>query len=95
MSRNTKCGQCKKRLVIYQLRCKECSHYFHKKCLSNKNGGDLICTACLNKYLPFFKVSNNDLLGNFNDKLKAGLPSFSIQSLLDEIKKMKMRVIVS
>ena len=87
--RNTnKCGKCRKRVINLQFRCKECRIYLHKKCVQNNNVEEIMCNACLNKHLPFFKVTNNDFLNNFNDKLNAGnLPSFKIQSLLDEIKK--------
>ena len=85
----TKCGKCKNKLILFQHKCKSCSKYFHKKCLPNLNGDKaFICTACINKSLPFFKLQNLEFLDNLDDKTKYGnCPSFNIQSLLDELKR--------
>ena len=49
---------------------------------------DIICASCLSKNLPFYTISNNDFQENFNERINTGnLPSFRIQSLLDELKK--------
>ena len=91
MRKNPKknCGKCKKKLIIFQHKCKVCSKYFHKKCIKNHNvDKDFICSACLNKSLPFFNLQNLEFLDDLKGKPKFGnYPSFNIQSLLDELKR--------
>ena len=86
---NNKCGRCKKRLILYKIQCKNCQTFFHKKCEPNLcYNKDYVCTPCLNKSLPFFKLQNLAFIDNCTtkDRLEK-CPSFKIQSLLDEMKR--------
>ena len=52
----------------------------------SQNRKDFICSACINKCLPFFKLQNLEFLDNFDKTKLPNCPSFNIQSLLDELK---------
>ena len=97
-SRIAKCFSCKKRIKkdMPVARCTECNQCFHLKCGKITNNPsislDWICSVCTLSALPFFSISNesmklttrgikDDVINFLEDKA----PSFSIQSLLDQI----------
>ena len=77
-----KCNHCKKTIAENNLqhRCKNCSAYFHKKCLSE------ICHECLKTDLPFSGIDNTSLrlmnegMESAKEKLKQ-MPKFKIKTV--------------
>ena len=93
-----KCGKCLKvmRDHLKIINCDVCFNYYHVKCsgitknkfteLKGKNE-KWICFNCISKQMPFSSTDNNDLYLEMENKanLVNPTPSFSIQSLLDEM----------
>ena len=96
-SKKTKCNHCLRRVnknvFVY---CKYCTKFYHLSC-SNTKGKDLPlpqgwhCNKCSLNCLPFSTITDDNLLLNLqgisseNAKRLSNLPSFSIQSLLDQL----------
>ena len=96
-SKKTKCNHCLRRVnknvFVY---CKNCTKFYHLSC-SNTKGKDLPlpqgwhCNKCSLNCLPFSTITDDNLLLNLqgisseNAKRLSNLPSFSIQSLLDQL----------
>ena len=85
--KNRKCTECRKNLINSYHNCTDCGSGIHKKCISKHNGKTLMCTPCLHKHFPFFKISNYQLRETNEKEKFNNLPSFRIQSLIDELKK--------
>ena len=102
--RRVSCFACRKRIKkgISVAHCCKCLYYFHLKCEQlNKNDiaylPDWICTSCTMNVLPFsnvndesMKLANQGLCDADIDFIVDKCPSFSIQSLLDEMPGQKI-----
>ena len=74
-------------MLILQYKCSTCKKFVHKKCMPSQNEKYFICSVCINKCLPFFKLQNLEFLDNFDKSKLPNCPSFNIQSLLDDLKR--------
>ena len=99
-NKKVNCYSCKKRTkkgtpLAY---CRECRHYFHLKCEKINCGKDTqlppdwICSGCIMKAFPFANIDDENMkltsLGVCDDNIEFSVdktPSFSIQSLLDQM----------
>ena len=94
-----KCGKCSKSIFhnFPFFACKKCCNNYHIKCCPNDcmetycSSPNWECDSCVTQQLPFAKVNNNEFSAvihgfkeSYNDVLSA-LPSFTIQSLLDQM----------
>ena len=97
-AKKTKCDTCAKRInkTPKYAFCYSCSKFNHLQCV-NLTGDDLplihdwLCTKCSTKSLPFAAITNDDFLLTMNgvdektNEFLKNVPSFSIQSLIDQI----------
>ena len=96
-TKKTKCNHCSKRVnqnaFVY---CKNCTKFYHLSCSNTKSKDfplpkDWHCNKCSLKCLPFSTITDDNLLLNLqglsseNTERLSNLPSFSIQSLLDQL----------
>ena len=101
-NKKSKCGHCNKkvRMNVSFVYCSCCSNFLHIKCSDNKKEcfplpDDWQCNKCVLKLLPCSSLSDNNLLlflkGFTTTEAEnlSNLPSFSIQSLLDQISGQK------
>ena len=97
-TKKTKCNHCTKKvkLNVSFVYCKYCIGFYHMKCCSIKKKDlplpkDWLCNKCSINSLPFSSVTNDGLLLNLQGitsesaEFVSNLPSFSIQSLLDQL----------
>ena len=93
-----KCGKCLKviRDHLKLINCDTCLKYYHVKCSGTTTNKFLevkgknekwACFNCISKSMPFSNTDNNELYLEMENKanLVNSTPSFSIQSLLDEM----------
>ena len=96
--KKTKCNHCSRKVkqnvsVVY---CRICSQFYHLKCSNiNKDNFPLPdtwhCNSCSINDLPFSNISNDNLILNLQGlsdnsiNQLTNLPSFTIQSLLDQL----------
>ena len=87
-----KCKTCFKRINVGMpfATCQKCSNFFHKGC-ANFPTQKWDCNSCTLGNLPFSNINNNDFMVNLlgldddsSDFLR-NVPSFSIQSLINQI----------
>ena len=78
------------------INCDTCQKYFHVKCSGTTKNKFLdlklknekwVCFNCVSNLMPFSRVDNNELFLEMENKanLINSTPSFSIESLLDEM----------
>ena len=78
------------------IKCDSCTNFFHVKCAGTtkqsflklkSNNEKWICFKCVSSTLPFSGIDNNDLFLEMENKatLINTTPSFTIQSLLDQM----------
>ena len=97
-NKKTKCNLCTKKVnenapFVY---CTCCSKFYHKRCSDTKTcvfplSKDWRCNKCSINSLPFSSITDDGLLLNLQGisgdsaEFVSNLPSFSIQSLLDQL----------
>ena len=97
-AKKVKCGKCHKHIPVHLrvINCDSCKTFLHVKCsgtnqksfldkkLKNENW---LCFTCTTNVLPFSHIDNNELFLELENKTKLlnSTPSFTIQSLLDEM----------
>ena len=81
-----RCCICCKRIPLSGINCNLCDRIVHTKCCSSSSSDSWSCHICLSQALPFSKINNNDFYFTINGRPSTdNLPSFSIQTLLDEM----------
>ena len=88
--KSIKCNACRKTITNPIINCFKCHKFFHSGCSNLKFDEFEICgyncVICLFTELPFYNLSKNQLYFEISGKpLVENLPSFSIQTLLDEM----------
>ena len=97
-NKSTKCDSCSKKFRKNALfsYCQTCSKFNHLRCVDlNKNrlplADDWMCIKCCTQSLPYSSITNDDFLltmHGFDEnsaELLKDVPSFSIQTLLDQL----------
>ena len=97
VKKGEKCGECRKTIAknINPINCDMCNVAFHNKCTGlsyrqSRTCFNWICPKCAIKSLPFAGLDENQTYLTLNseqgvDINNINLPSFSIQSLLDQM----------
>ena len=97
-NKKTKCNYCMKKVKqnVSFLLCQACTEFYHLKCNQIKKDefplpSDWLCIKCSLNSLPFSNLSDNNFLptlqgfSNEDAEKMSHLPSFTIQSLLDQL----------